>query len=358
MYFLKVKNIFVFFLFFFFALLVFLFANAHAQTVLKGAVRAVVEKGEIIEVNFRTPINIYFSQIGDNISVFTLHEIKIGDNIYIPKGSRINGIITKIKNPERFGQDGAFEIDFNEIITPDNNKISIYANVSTNPEPIEKKVAKILTYDSALVAYGTFHGTVAGIQYGGIPLAIASHGISVLAGAGVGAGAGIIGSIVRKGKIPSVLTQIKTKLALKSDLYILGELVEVREIKPAKEKEYKGFRFNPRIKKEEIEIVINNVVKNHDDKYGNFIAVDFILKNNSPEVISLSNLVLLSEEDLVPLYPDLFLSSTESLKQVKSFDEINASLKYLVTSKKGNYYLAILDPLDGEEILRIPLSKK
>ena len=333
--------------------------KAYSQTILKGGIRTVIEKGNSIEVNLNTPINFYFSQVGDEVSAFTKEDILIGDDFYIPKGSRIEGIITNVKKPKHFGISGAFEIDFNKIIIPNNTTIPIYASVTTDTSRIEKQVASILTYDSALIAYGTFNGALAGIQYGGIPLAILSHGISVLSGAGVGASFGIIGSVVRKGDIPTILTEKYIPVVLKSDFHVFGELPNKREGETEKgeETEYKGFRFSPIVKKEEIELAIKNIKSEHSQTYGDYIVLEFNLKNNSHKKISLSDIVLINKSEIVPLHPDLFLSGLEALKTINSSDEANASLAFLIQDKKDNYFLAILDPLDKTEIIKIPLNK-
>ena len=335
--------------------------KTYSQTVLKGGIRTVIEKGHSIEINLNTPINFYFSEIGDKVAAFTKEDILIGDNLYIPKGSRVEGIITQIKKPKHFGQNGAFEIDFNQIITEDKVTIPVYASVTTDTSTVSERVADILTYDSALIAYGTFHGALAGIQYGGLPLAIASHGISALVGAGIGGSFGIIGSIVRKGEIPTVLSSQYIPVTLKSNFYVLGDLPEIQKAiskkQEAEKEEYKGFRFFPSLKKEDIELVINNVKDQHSNIYGDYIVLEFNLKNNSQKTISLSDIVLLTKSEVVPLHPDLFLSGTEALKSIKPFDEINASLSFVTSDKKENYSIAIIDPLDKTEIVKVPLKK-
>ena len=173
----------------------FLQLEAQAQEVLKGGVSEVIGKGQTLEINLSTPINFYFSQSGDKVAAFLREDILIGEKLFIPKGSRLEGIITEIKKPKKFGQDGAFEIDFNEIITPDGLTVPMYASCSTDTTGKAEKVADILSYDAALIAYGGLNGAIAGLQYGGIPLALTSHGLSVLAGGALGTGAGIIGSI-------------------------------------------------------------------------------------------------------------------------------------------------------------------
>ncbi|MBI2995913.1 MAG: hypothetical protein HYY52_04335 [Candidatus Melainabacteria bacterium] len=334
--------------------------EATSKTLLKGGISTVIDKGQIIDISLNTPINFYFSQQGDKISAILKDDILIGKDFYIPKGSRLDGIITEIKSPRYFGQDGAFEIEFNEIITPGNIRIPIFASVSTNTLPITKKLADTLTYDAALTTYGTFHGLIAGLQYGGLPLAFATHGISVLAGGGIGASAGIVGSMRRKGKIPTLLTGINTKVVLKSNLYILGEL-PVQEAEKQRNREaesYKGFRFFPKTNKDEINITIKNINKMHSKKYGDYIILNFELKNNSQNPISLSDIVLVNNSEVEPLHPDLFLSGQEALKTIKPFNEATISLAFLIMDKVGNYSLALVDPLDNEEILRVPLKEK
>lgn len=347
----------------FIVLLVFIFLvacsynPALSQTTLKGGIRAIIKKGEEIKVSINTPINFYFSQAGDTVTAITKEDIVVENEIYIPKGSRIEGTITDIKEPKHLGVGGSFEIDFNKIITPNDISIPIYVSVTTDTSSRIEKVASILSYDSALIAYGTFHGALGGIQIGGIPLLIASHGLSTAFGAGVGAGFGIIGSLARKGLTPIVLSGQYIPLALKSNLFILGELgdIEARS-KDAKENSYTGFRYYPPAKKEEIELAIKNIKKEHSKTYGSYLVIEFNLKNNSRKNISLSDIVLANENETTRLHADIFLSGTEALKTIKPFDEIITSLAFLTSDKKEDYSLIIIDPLDNVEIVRVPLK--
>lgn len=331
-----------------------------SKTLLKGRVITVIEKGYILELNLSTPINFYYSQAGDKVIGFIREDILLGDNFYIPRGSKVEGIVTKIKKPQRFGRDGAFEIDFNEIVTPGGAIIPIYASVSTDASRPEKKVAGILTYDAALIAYGSFHGLIAGLQYGGLPLAVASHGISLLASAGVGAGAGIIGSVVRKGEIPKVISGLPAKVVLKSDLSIFGDIPNIKEAKSQKlkansqeQEEYLGFRFFPSVKEEEVGLVISSIKEGNDKTHGSYVLLEFNFKNNSRKTISLSDFVLVN--DFESLHPNLFLSGTEALKSVKPFEEISALLAFSITNKLKDYSLVLVDPLDKKVIVRMPL---
>ncbi|GEM_PF-3378130 len=332
--------------------------KVNSQTLLKGGISAVIEKGKIIELNLSTPLNFYFSQEGDKVAGFINEDILIGDGSYIPKGSRIEGTITGVKAPQNFGRDGAFEIEFNELITPLGDRLPLFAAVSTDTVKSYKKIADILSYDSALVAYGSVNGFIGGIQYGGIPLAIGSHGISLLASTGVGAGAGVIGSVRRKGKIPVIANNINIPIVLKSDLYFFSDLPKTVNAKKSGETEYKGFRFFPAVKKEEIDLSINQILHEHSKLYGGYILLKFTIKNNSRNPISLSNFVLLNKSKNEQLHPDLLLSGIESLKQINSMDEYNASLAFLISDKIDKYTLVLLDSLDRSEVASVPLKKK
>ena len=360
------KQLFYIFLLIFIFILDLSYNKVSAQsfpTVLKGGITTVIQKGEIINAKLNTPINFYFSLLGDKVVFFTNEDIAIGKNSYIPKGSQIEGIITNIKEPKGFGQNGAFEISFNEIITPENISIPISATASTDIQKKSEKVAQILTYDTALIAYGTFHGFVAGIQYGGIPLAIASHGVSLLAGAGIGAGAGLIGSAVRKGKIPTAFTGDSTPVLLKSDLFILGELPKKAAQYGSmgvweKKEEYKGFRFSPPPNKDEIKVSILKIKKEHSKTFGDYFIFKIKIKNDSQKTINLTDIVLVNNKDSNLLHADLFLTGTKALQSIRPSEELNTSLAFTVQGKYEDYSLTVVDPLDGKEIVKVPLKQE
>lgn len=335
--------------------------KTYSQTILKGSISTIIEKGNTLEINLNTPVNFYFSLPGDKIAAYIPKDIKINDSLYIPKGSRFEGIITKIQRPKRFGIDGSFEIDFNKIVTPENISIPIYASVSTDTSPKSKKIAKTLTYDTALITYGALQGAVAGIQWGGIPLAITSDGISVLAGTGIGASLGIIGSVKRTGKIPSISNIVPTTLELKSDLFVFGNLpqLQTKSSEPrAQSPDFKGFRFSKPIKQDEVEIYVQNIKKEKSKEHGNYIVLDISLTNKSNKKLNLSDLVLLSNEELDPLHPNILLTGFDTLASVEPFKTINAKIAFTVKNHKVNYDLALIDPLDNIEIVRIPLNKE
>lgn len=347
-------------LFFFVFILCFSYNKVFSMDdspILKGGVTTVLQKGKILNLNLSTPLNFYFSQTGDRVAYFTNEDIFIGENSYIPRGSRIEGTVSNIKEPKGFGQNGSFEISFNEIITPENISIPISATVSSDTQQPAEKAAEILSYDAALIAYGTANGLIAGVQYGGIPLAVASHGISLLAGAGVGAGAGIIGSAVRKGKLPTAVRDSNTPLALSSDLVILGELPKKEEKKKKEEaEEYKGFRFSPPINKNEVKLSTLTIKKEHSKTFGNYLVIEIKIKNDSQRTISFTDIVLVNKKDSSLLHADLFLTGVKALGSAKPLDEVTISLAFSTKESPENYFIEVIDPLDKKEIIKIPLT--
>jgi hypothetical protein len=334
--------------------------KAYSQLLLKGGIQTSVQKGSKLEIKLSAPLNFYFSAEGDKIQGLINEDIKVSDDLVIPRGSLISGYVKKIIEPKHFGKDGSFEVEFDEIITPHNISIPIQASTSTDTKSVSEKTADIVTYDSALIAYGTFNGALAGLQYGGIPLAVSSHGISVLAGASVGAGAGIVGSLIRKGKIPITTYGSTSSFLLKSNLYILGNQDELKAAsgkRTAVIPEYKGFRFNPVVNKQQVEVNILSHSKLHDKKYGNYIEIKLNIKNNSNRSISISDFKLANIKQAKKEYlnPDLFLTGLESLKTIKPGNELEAKVTYLIPSKKENYSIVLVDPLDMNEIVTIKL---
>ena len=116
-----------------FVLMIFIFyldflqMKSFSRTLLKGGITTIVRKGENLELNIHTPLNLYYSQIGDKVAGFISHDIPVSEDFLIPKGSKAEGILTAIKKPKKFGQDGAFEISFNELILPDGTLIEGFA---------------------------------------------------------------------------------------------------------------------------------------------------------------------------------------------------------------------------------------
>lgn len=332
-----------------------------AHETLKGKISTFKTIGKKLEINLNTPVNYTFSLPGDKIIAYLKEDVDLGDNLVIPKGSRVEGLLVSIKDPKRFGIDGAFEVTFNKLVLPSGDSLPIFAS-ATSDSSIERheKLAKILTYDSALIAYGGINGAIAGVQVGGIPLLISSNGLTAAAGAGVGCATGVIGSIYRKGEAPSLSTIGSSNITLDSDLFVFEDLIKLNSQHLAqralpKVNEYKGFRFNAPTKKEELEVTINEVKNEKSKTFGDYIVLNFDLKNKSRNKINLSNIVLINEDKQSLIHPDVFLSGKEAFKFASPFDKSNFKLAY-ITNPKEKYNLAIIDPLDNTEIVRIPLS--
>lgn len=351
----RLQNKIVSFLFLF--LLINLNNLSFAQTLLKGGVSTYKFKDKNIKVDFKAPVNYYFSLPGDKVYATISEDIKISESFSIPKGSQFIGIISDIKDPQRFGIDGNAELQFNTIKLPNGEEISIQAKASTNNKSKSEQVAEILTYDSALIGLGSFHGALAGVQLGGISLAISSHGISVASGAAVGAACGIIGSMYRKGKIPTVSAIKASEIKFSSDVSVLGnhsfihnELLTAEK----KEDEYKGFRFSESLKTEDLKVTIKSVEKQKQKNYGIYSIITFDLKNNSNKKISLGHFILANEREKV--HPDVFLSGASAVKMINPNDELSVSLAYLVKDP-NKYNLVLVDLLDDTEIIKVSLDR-
>ena len=65
-------------------------------------------------------------------------------------------------------------------------------------------------------------GSIVSVQLTGIPTAIATHGISVGAGAAVGGTLGMIGALKRKGKIASFLPGDEMKMVTVEQIELPG----------------------------------------------------------------------------------------------------------------------------------------
>ncbi len=342
-------------------LLIYIFSleKAFSQVLLKGKIETAIQKGNYIEVNLTTPLSFYFTSEEDKVFGYINEDIKVSEDFRIPRGSIISGTVKKIVEPKYFGRDGSFEIEFDEITISGQKTIPIQATVSSDSKSLSEKSADILTYDSALIAYGTFNGALAGLQYTGIPLAITSYGISVLAGAGIGTGAGIIGSLVRKGNIPYTSYGQTSKFLLKSNLYILGEqggeISQLDSQASALSPNYKGFRFNKPIPQNEISIAVVNSKILHNKKLGKYIELEIDVENNTYKTISFSDLKLKpSKHDFIN--PDLFLSGNEMLKSLRPKEKYKAKLSYLIQDKKDKFNIVLIDPLDNIEVYSVPLN--
>lgn len=169
------------------------------QTTMKGAV-VHVAAGTKIKVYLQNPINTSSAQKGDSVVAVLTQDLRYNGHTVAPQGSILQGTLTKAR-PAAFGsRNGRVIIEFNTLITPDNQQYSISTEKIDFTVSNDGKVQRTITH----AATGALIGALAGLLVGalGDPSMLAATAV----GAGIGAGAAMIGDVAERGvdaEIPS-----------------------------------------------------------------------------------------------------------------------------------------------------------
>ena len=313
--------------------------------VYQAQIQAFETKGLHIQVIPETIVDTELSLTGDFFSAFLS---KSACQIFrVPQRTRLLGQITELNRARSLGRDAGLKIHVNELMFPDGSTVKVSADFSAkealqdddHPGDI-KALAKKFVKHSANVTSSTIVGAVDSLQYGGIGLAMATSGISTMAGAGLGLGLGLVGVVKNKGEelISSGFDPVNLKLD--SDFAFLEELPLVSQ------------EFEPiSTKLMGIDIRVKQISKFKSHDYGEFMLVDIELANNSQSDLFMGDFVLSSERHILPILNNPLLSNG-GLGSVSVKDSHQLKLAFSLGSMKKNdkYQLMLLNPVTQEII--------
>ena len=201
-------------------------------------------------------------------------------------------------------------------------------------------LSKKLIKHSTNVTASTLVGAVDSLQYGGVGLAMATSGISTLAGAGIGLGLGLIGAAKNKGEelVSSGFDPVNLKLD--SDFAFLEEMPLLsQEFQPVSTK-LLG-----------IDIRVKKVSKYKSRDYGEFMLVDVELANNGQHDLFMGDFILSSERHILPILNNPLLSNGGlNLVSIKNSQEMKLAFSLGSMKKNDKYQLMLLNPVTQEII--------
>lgn len=167
-----------------------------------------------------TPISSELNRVGDDVTVTLDNPLMSSDGqVVIPSGSQAKGKITTIEASGRTGKPAKMGIAFNEIVTPDNRRFQISAQVDTEDgllsgDTTKGRVLKALGKTAVGAGLGAALGTAMG------PLSGGEVGRGAIYGTAVGAGAGAIAAAAGQGKDVVVSTGDKLNIKLLQPLTV------------------------------------------------------------------------------------------------------------------------------------------
>lgn len=319
--------------------------SVKASPFLYGSIQD-VPLGTKLHLSFSTNLNSQISKLGDDVIARLDNDVNADGKVILPGDWFLHGSITDINGQKRLGRDGYVEVEFDKIISPDGEiDLPFKAKFSTKDNELTA-VSKIMLVDSGYITVGAIGGSILSVQLTGLPVAIATHGISVGAGAAIGGGLGLIGALKRKGKITAFFPGDEITVTTK-------EAITVPSFDP---------RYIPSAQKPtdlpHLRLITNQYSFRKDplgDKLSRQLSLSVTINNETNREVSFFDLAVLSNSNQ-RYYPSLS-TRFESLKtKVPPHNTMTADLTFNVGVPKHKYWLILLDRRKGEEIARSTIN--
>ena len=257
------------------------------------------------------------------------------NNIFIPKGTKLSGYINEIQAPRSFDRRGYFKITFDKAICPDGENIDFKSNLSSRSEAKIYNPLRHAGKAAVSLLGGSLAGTLFSFQFGGLPLAIASHGYSLAIGAATGGFLGAAAGIAAKGKQSSIEPGDELVIVPLDDVS-LSELNQVtcKNIEISKE----GGEPTPT----NVKVEILSVKEKKDFLGESAVKIKIKFTNNSDKLYRLSNFFLKDSQgneyttSFTDVNSDIFLNFPPN-------ETKNAQIEFLVNHPKASQWLLLKD---------------
>jgi hypothetical protein len=314
--------------------------SSKPSPLLYGSVQA-VPPGTSVNLIISGNLNSEISQKGDEVLARVACDVAGRGKVFLPGGWYMHGLVTNVATQKRGGRDGYVEVEFDKLVSPEGDiELPFKAKVSTKDNEL-KAIAKTALIDSGYISYGALGGSILSVQLTGIPVAIATHGISVGIGAAAGGMLGAIGAVKRKGNIRSFFPGDELKLVTAEPITLPGfdPTLIPSAIVP---------KTTP-----DLTISVEKVAFHKDplgDKLSRLLTLDATIDNETSKEYSFFDLAILSDHNMryypLPAYVQI------GRRKVAPHSKATAQLSFNVDSAKHKYWLLLLDKVKREEIGR------
>jgi hypothetical protein len=304
-----------------------------------------IPPGTKVDLTIMGNLNSELSQKGDEILARVGCDIGNGQHVLLPGGWYMHGLVTEVEGQRRLGRDGYVEVEFDKLVSPDGDiELPFKAKVSTKDGQL-KAVAKTALIDSGYISVGAIGGSLLSVQLTGIPVAIATHGISVGVGAAVGGTLGAVGALKRKGSIRSFFPGDQMKL-------VTAEAITLPGFDPKLLPSAKVSKVNP-----EINLWVTKATFGKDplgDKLSRLLSLDVTIHNDTSKEYSFFDLAVLSDHNQRYFPHPAYLQLGR--KRVLPHSRTTTHITFSVDNPKYKYWLVLLDRSKREEIARTQVN--
>lgn len=257
------------------------------------------------------------------------------NNIFIPKTTKLSGYISAIQAPRSFDRRGYFKITFDKAVCPDGESIDLKSKLSSRSEAKVYNPLRHVGKATLSLLGGSLAGTLFSFQFGGLPLAIASHGYSLAIGAAAGGFLGAAGGIAAKGK--------KSSIEPGDELIIVPlDDVSLSELNQIVCKNIETSQIKEESSPVSIKVEIISVKEKKDLLGESALKINIKFINNSDKPYKLSNFFLKDSQgneyttSFTDVNSDIFLSFPPN-------ETKNAQIEFLVDHPKASHWLFLKD---------------
>lgn len=100
-----------------------------------------VPAGSVLTLKVLNGVGSSTSQIGEQVNLMVIDDVKVNNNIVIPQGSVIRGSLEEVSAPKMLYKGGTIRLYFDHIVSSTGKQVPFYAGICNNPD---------ITYDGAL----------------------------------------------------------------------------------------------------------------------------------------------------------------------------------------------------------------
>lgn len=80
-------------------------------------------KKTVFKIAINDKVSSKTNMVGDEVTFTVREDVKVGNNLVLPKGSQGSGVITKVSQPKSFGRSGKLDISFDQVFSLDDEPI-------------------------------------------------------------------------------------------------------------------------------------------------------------------------------------------------------------------------------------------
>lgn len=83
----------------------------------------VLPEKTVFKISLNDNISSKTNLVGDPVEFTVQEDVKVGDILVLPRGSRGSGVVTKVSRPKSFGRSGKLDISFDQVFSLDDEPI-------------------------------------------------------------------------------------------------------------------------------------------------------------------------------------------------------------------------------------------